>query len=136
MEVDASGGESCMLQALGVQVCDAADVESRVVDTYDTKLELARRSTELVRLERQIDALRQTEATAMLAELLEKKEKMQKEVEEIQQQIHTQDSALHWSQLKEAQNLTLDLDSDDNAPESSAIDEARTLQRLTVVRSQ
>ena len=134
MEVDTSG-ESCMLQALGVQVCDAADVESRVVDTYDTKLELARRSTELARLEKQIDALRQTEATAMLAELLEKKEKMQKEMEEIQQ-IHAQDSAPHWSQLKEAQNFTLDLDSDDDAPESSAIDKARTLQRLTVVRSQ
>ena len=79
-----------ILDALGVQVRDARDVESRVVDSCDAKLQLPSKMAELTRVDRQIEGLLLSKKEApipALQEALESREALQKEVMDLEERV-------------------------------------------------
>ena len=119
------GSESSSLRALGVQVCDATDVECRVVDSCDAKLKLASRSSQLAKIDRQIDVMRNQQPDSdALEQVLKDKDKLQNEMQELQEIAR-----VDWgSQLeKRSHGSAFDLDSLDGMDPEFPVDKAKSL---------
>ncbi|CAE7865344.1 CSB [Symbiodinium microadriaticum] len=111
-----------VLDALGVQVRDARDVESRVVDSCDAKLQLPSKMAELTKVDRQIEGLlkrtneQEDPNIPALKKALENREVLHSEVLELEDRVASatvsepnQKSHKPWQRLKSS-GSSLDLE--------------------------
>lgn len=86
-ELQFPAAASSLLSTLGVQCCDASDVEYRVVDHCDAKVQLAATLSELAQVNAQLEVLQNRPDSDALEQALQTREKLQKEVEELELRI-------------------------------------------------